>query len=74
VKVQLDFFHAPQLYRGTLTALIKELTSKNLLGHVQAGQIPYRGAPCTKGELNFDYLFELLDDCGYDGYVGLEHN
>ncbi|XP_045753862.1 putative hydroxypyruvate isomerase isoform X3 [Mirounga angustirostris] len=42
-------------------------------GHVQAAQVPDRGEPDSPGELNFPYLFQLLEDEGYRGFVGCEY-
>lgn len=43
------------------------------LGHVQVAQVPDRGEPDSPGELNFPYLFQLLEDEGYRGFVGCEY-
>lgn len=43
------------------------------LGHVQVAQVPGRGEPDSPGELNFPYLFQLLEDEGYEGFVGCEY-
>lgn len=43
------------------------------LGHVQVAQVPGRGEPDSPGELNFPYLFQLLEDEGYKGFVGCEY-
>ena len=42
-------------------------------GHVQVAQVPGRGEPNSPGELNFPYLFQLLEDEGYKGFVGCEY-
>lgn len=42
-------------------------------GHVQVAQVPGRGEPDSPGELNFPYLFQLLEDEGYKGFVGCEY-
>lgn len=42
-------------------------------GHVQVAQVPGRGDPGSPGELNFPYLFQLLEDEGYKGFVGCEY-
>ncbi|XP_059776689.1 putative hydroxypyruvate isomerase isoform X1 [Balaenoptera ricei] len=42
-------------------------------GHVQVAQVPGRGEPSSPGELNFPYLFQLLEDEGYKGFVGCEY-
>lgn len=43
------------------------------LGHVQVAQVPDRGEPGSSGELDFTYLFQLLEDEGYQGFVGCEY-
>ena len=35
--------------------------------------MPSRGEPDTDGEVNYGYIFRLLDKLGYEGYVGLEY-
>ncbi|KAG8431966.1 hypothetical protein GDO86_018744 [Hymenochirus boettgeri] len=42
-------------------------------GHVQIAQVPHRNEPDSPGELNFMYLFDLLLELGYQGYVGCEY-
>lgn len=42
-------------------------------GHVQVAQVPDRGEPGSSGELDFTYLFQLLEDEGYQGFVGCEY-
>ncbi|KAM6172950.1 putative hydroxypyruvate isomerase isoform 1-T1 [Erethizon dorsatum] len=42
-------------------------------GHVQVAQVPGRGEPGSPGELCFPYLFQLLEDEGYQGFVGCEY-
>lgn len=36
-------------------------------------QVPGRGEPGSPGELHFPYLFQLLEDEGYQGFVGCEY-
>lgn len=36
-------------------------------------QVPSRGEPGSPGELNFPYLFQLLEDEGYKDFVGCEY-
>lgn len=43
------------------------------LGHIQVAQVPDRGEPGSSGELDFTYLFQLLEDEGYQGFVGCEY-
>jgi hydroxypyruvate isomerase len=42
------------------------------VGHVQIAGVPSRHEP-DDGEVNYSYLFRLLDELGYDGWVGCEY-
>lgn len=42
-------------------------------GHIQIAQVPGRHEPDSPGELNFPYIFKLLESLGYTGYVGCEY-
>lgn len=44
------------------------------VGHMQLAQVPGRHEPNSAGEVNFTYLFKLLEELGYEGYIGLEYN
>ncbi|XP_077981706.1 putative hydroxypyruvate isomerase [Glandiceps talaboti] len=70
VKLQLDFFHA-QRTDGYLTNLIKEHLP--IIGHIQISQVPDRGEPDSPGEINYPYIFKLLEEVKYDGYIGCEY-
>ncbi|SFU56927.1 2-oxo-tetronate isomerase [Pseudoduganella namucuonensis] len=69
VYVQMDFYHA-QIMEGDLA----ETFRRNLagIGHVQIASVPSRNEP-DDGEVNYPYLFRLLDELGYDGWVGCEY-
>lgn len=69
LRVQLDFFHA-QIMDGDLAASFKRFQAG--VGHVQIAGVPDRHEP-DSGEVNYPYLFQLLDDCGYAGWVGCEY-
>jgi hydroxypyruvate isomerase len=43
------------------------------VGHIQMAGVPERHEP-NVGEVNYPYLFDLLDDLGYDGFVGCEYH
>ncbi len=69
LKVQMDFYHC-QIVEGDLT-----MTFKNNfvgIGHVQIASVPTRNEP-DQGELNYRHIFKLLDEMGYDGWVGCEY-
>ncbi|XP_043836018.1 putative hydroxypyruvate isomerase [Dromiciops gliroides] len=70
LRLQLDVFHW-QIMGGNLTGNIRAFLP--LVGHVQIAQVPDRGEPDSPGELNFPYLFQLLEELGYTGYVGCEY-
>ncbi|XP_047287296.1 putative hydroxypyruvate isomerase isoform X2 [Homo sapiens] len=67
LQLQMDIFHW-QIMDGNLTGNIREFLP--IVGHVQVAQVPGRGEPSSPGELNFPYLFQLLEDEGYKGFVG----
>jgi hydroxypyruvate isomerase len=47
-------------------------TNIDLLRHVQIAGVPGRHEPSV-GEIHYPYLFNLLDELGYDGWVGCEY-
>ena len=67
--LQYDIYHMQRM-EGELAATIK----KNLpqIAHIQLADNPGRNEPGT-GEINYPFLFDLLDSLGYDGYVGCEY-
>lgn len=42
-------------------------------GHIQIAQVPDRHEPDSDGEVNFSYLFKLLEELGYQDYIGCEY-
>jgi hydroxypyruvate isomerase len=69
VKVQMDFYHA-QIMEGDLAMTFKKYFSD--IGHTQIASVPSRNEP-DDGEVNYSYLFKLLDEMGYQGWVGCEY-
>ncbi|XP_074923637.1 putative hydroxypyruvate isomerase isoform X2 [Chelonoidis abingdonii] len=65
-----DIFHC-QIMDGNLTRNLEMYFP--LIGHIQVGQVPGRHEPNSPGEVNFPYLFQLLESLGYEGYVGCEY-
>jgi hydroxypyruvate isomerase len=43
-----------------------------LIRHIQLADVPGRHEPGT-GEINFPFLFRLLDELGYEGWIGCEY-
>lgn len=69
LKVQMDFYHA-QIMEGDVSTTFKKYRSS--IGHIQIAGVPERHEP-DAGELNYDYVFKVLDDAGYEGWVGCEY-
>ena len=70
VVVQFDFYHT-QIMDGDLAMRFQAHLPK--IAHVQVSGVPERHEP-SLGELNYDYLFQLMDRLGCDGFVGCEYN
>lgn len=69
LKVQMDFYHA-QIMEGDLATKLRRWLPH--VGHIQVAGVPGRHEP-DLGEVNYRYLFSLLDELGYDGWVGCEY-
>ena len=69
LKVQMDFYHV-QIAEGDIAMKVRRYLPH--IGHIQVAGVPERNEPDT-GELNYRYLFRLLDELGYDGWVGCEY-
>jgi hydroxypyruvate isomerase len=59
--LHLDFYHM-QMLEGNLAETIRE--NIGLVRHVQIAGVPGRHEP-TVGEINYPFLFDLLDELGY---------
>ena len=68
--LQFDFYHV-QIMEGDLAVRFKEFLP--IIRHVQIAGVPERHEPDT-GEVNFVYLFDMMDKLGYEGWVGCEYN
>ncbi|XP_030289595.1 putative hydroxypyruvate isomerase [Sparus aurata] len=61
-------------YAKILKAIqMKNSSCLSLSGHVQIAQVPCRNEPNSAGELNYRYLFNTLENHGYQGYIGCEY-
>lgn len=69
LKVQMDLYHA-QIMEGDLSIKIREYLPH--VGHIQIAGVPTRNEPDV-GEVNYPYLYRLLDELGYDGWIGCEY-
>jgi hydroxypyruvate isomerase len=69
LKVQMDFYHA-QIMEGDIISTFRQQLSN--IGHVQIASVPDRHEP-DLGELNYPWLFAMMDEAGYDGWIGCEY-
>jgi 2-dehydrotetronate isomerase len=67
--LQFDFYHA-QIMAGDLAKSFERHLP--VIGHVQIAGVPERHEPDV-GEINYPYLFDLMDRLGYAGWVGCEY-
>ncbi len=67
--LQYDIYHMQRM-EGELADTIRRHFP--LIRHVQLADVPGRHQPGT-GEINFPFLFGLLDELGYEGWVGCEY-
>ena len=67
--LQYDIYHAQRM-EGELGNTVQKYLSR--IAHIQLADNPGRNEPGT-GEINYEYLFGLLDRLGYDGYIGCEY-
>ena len=69
LKVQMDFYHC-QIVEGDLAMKLRKYIAG--VGHIQIAGVPERHEP-DAGEVNYPYLFQLMDELGYAGWVGCEY-
>ena len=70
LKVQMDLYHA-QVVEGDLTTKIRRWLPH--IGHFQIAGAPGRNEP-NVGEVNYEYLFKVIDELKYDGWIGCEYS
>lgn len=70
VKVQMDLYHC-QIVEGGLAFRLRQYIDD--IGHIQIAGVPSRHEPDC-GEVNYPYLFQLIDELEYSGWVGCEYS
>lgn len=72
LKVQMDLYHC-QIVEGDLAMKLRRyLVPGGAVAHLQIAGVPDRHEP-DSGELNYPWLFALLDELGYAGHIGAEY-
>lgn len=69
IYLQYDIYHMQRM-EGELANTIK--ANIDVIRHIQVADNPGRFEPGT-GEINYRFLFKLLDELGYDGWIGCEY-
>ena len=69
LKMMFDCYHI-QLLEGDLSHKLEQLMP--VIGHIQFASVPDRGPP-DRGEINYGYIFEILDKLGYSKPLGAEY-
>jgi 2-dehydrotetronate isomerase len=75
LKVQMDLYHC-QIVEGDVAMKLRKYLPTGKVGHIQIAGVPERHEP-DRGELNYGYLFKLIDELsqqsGWDGWMGCEY-
>jgi hydroxypyruvate isomerase len=69
LRLQFDLYHR-QIEQGDVARAIEAFAP--LTAHYQVASPPDRGEP-DDGEMNYTYLFKLIDRTGFDGWIGCEY-
>ncbi|MEK9677645.1 MAG: TIM barrel protein [Rhodospirillaceae bacterium] len=69
LAIEYDIYHM-QIMEGDLVNTMRETLPR--IGHIQFADTPGRHEPGT-GEINFPYIFEAVDEMGWDGFLGAEY-
>lgn len=69
LKVQFDCYHV-QIMEGDVVMKLRAMFDH--IGHIQIASVPSRNEPDGE-ELNYPFIFQELDQLGYQGWVGCEY-
>ncbi len=69
IFVQYDIYHMQRM-EGELAATMEKHLAQ--IAHIQLADNPGRNEPGT-GEINYPFLFGMLDRIGYGGWIGCEY-
>ncbi len=71
LKVQMDLYHC-QIVEGDVATKLRKYLPTGRVGHLQIAGVPERQEPDV-GELHHPYLFGVIDELGYEGWIGCEY-
>ena len=71
LKVQMDLYHC-QIVEGDVSMKVRQYLPTGRVGHLQIAGVPQRHEP-DLGELNYPYVFDVIDEIGFDGWIGCEY-
>ena len=71
LKVLFDLYHC-QITEGDVTTKLRQTLPTGRVGHIQIAGVPERHEPDV-GELNYPYLFQVIDALNWAGWVGCEY-
>ncbi len=71
LKVQMDLYHC-QIVEGDVAMKLRAYLPTGRVGHLQIAGVPARHEP-DDGEVNYPYLFDVIDELGYEGWIGCEY-
>lgn len=69
VGLQFDVYHTQKMV-GNLEYYLRKYFES--IGHIQIAGLPGRNEP-DRGEINYTYIFTLLKELGYEGWIGCEY-
>jgi hydroxypyruvate isomerase len=71
LQVQMDLYHC-QIVEGDLSTKLRRYLPTGRVAHLQVAGVPTRHEP-DQGEVNYPALFALIDELGYEGFIGCEY-
>ena len=70
IKLLFDIYHH-QIIRGDVSKYLEKFLP--YIGHIQIAGIPNRNEP-DQSELDYQYIFNLIEKLNYNGFIGCEYN
>ena len=71
LQVQMDLYHC-QIVEGDVAMKLRKYLPTGSVGHLQIAGVPQRFEPDI-GELNYPYLFSVIDELPFEGWIGCEY-